>query len=253
MNENETTTSTSLTTKPKMPSFKRGIAATRFENEQKLKEVKPSEVPNRLGIIFDDSSSMSGEKIEDAYVAIRNFTNSCNQLDTSIAFYPMNASPRDLTIDYDVLNMYVQSIGASGGTPLYTKLRELIENVEITRAVVFSDGDPTDSRLINNNAEGSTGFSNYGAKSIEFARDTVKLYIDKEIPVDAIYISEKEGDTVGLGYDEMKKLAELTSGVFIHFKDSKSLSQNLKYLAPKYRALLVNAYLKAMIEKGEKI
>jgi hypothetical protein len=51
----------------------------------------------------------------------------------------------------------------------------------------------------------------------------------------------------------MKKIAELTNGTFIHFKDVSSLSGGLKYLAPRYRALLANPEIKAKIERGETV
>jgi hypothetical protein len=51
----------------------------------------------------------------------------------------------------------------------------------------------------------------------------------------------------------MKWIAEQTGGVFIHFKDSKSLTSGLKYLSPGLRGMLMNPEIKAKIEKGETI
>jgi hypothetical protein len=51
----------------------------------------------------------------------------------------------------------------------------------------------------------------------------------------------------------MEEIAKLTGGIFVWFKDSTSLNHNLKYLAPRYRALLANADMKAKVEKGESL
>src|SRR6266704_6139938 len=70
--------SNKLVVKVKMPSFKKGIAVNRHNAEQTLKELNPKSVPNRLGLVFDDSGSMSGEAIVHAHSAVKNFTQSCN-------------------------------------------------------------------------------------------------------------------------------------------------------------------------------
>ncbi len=253
---------TNLVIKPKPPSFRRGIAATRFNNEQTIKQTDPTTVPNRIGMIFDDSGSMGSReytdsKISNAHTAVKNFTASCNMNDTSIAIYPLNMEPKPLTIDYDILNMWVLGLTGTGGTPLYTTLLKLIDNENITRAVVFSDGSPTDSKLV-----GSS--ESWDSKPKDFALSVVKKYTDKEIAIDTIYLGTEsdigytddteDADYVyAPGYNEMKELAKLTNGIFIHFKDATSLSKNLKYLAPKYRALLANAELKEKISIGETI
>lgn len=246
MAENTTeSTSLSIKNKPPMGGLSKGIRANRQQAEQKLNEIDPTKVPNRLGLVFDDSGSMAGKAIEDAHSAVKNFTASCNFTDTSICLYPLNIEPKPLTIDYDVLNMFVTGIGATGGTPLYTILLKMIETESITRAVVFSDGSPTDCKLIGHS-------ESWDSKPASFAIDIIKKYQDKEIKIDTIFIGEAYDEASG-GYAEMKKIAELTGGVFIHFKDSSSLNSNLKYLAPRYRALLENAELKEKVQKGEQL
>jgi hypothetical protein len=234
--------SDNLVIKPKMPSFKKGIAANRENAEKQIKEIDPSTVTNRLGLIFDDSGSMSGESISNAHSAVKNFTLSCNFTDTSIAIYPLNKNPKPLTCDYDLINLFVMGIGADGSTPIYTKLLEMIEKESITRAVIFSDGGPTDSKLFGNSEY-------WDSKPKDFAVSVLDKYIQKELPIDTIFI----GITESSGYKEMQEIARLTGGIFIHFKDSTSLSSNLKYLTPRYRALLANAELKDRIQKGETI
>ena len=239
MTENE-----SLTKKPTPYKFglKKGIAANRANFEEQIKTINPLKVDNRLGIIMDDSGSMSGDPIFNAHKAIKAFTDSCNMLDTSIAIYPINQPSKPLICDYDVVNLYVSNILATGGTELYGKLELLIKEQPITRAIVFSDGDPTDSRLLGE----STGYS-YLARPSGYAKQIVEEYCKKEIPVDTIFI----GEIANSGYKEMEELARLTGGTFIHFRDSLSLASGLKYLAPRYRALLANPEIKAKIERGE--
>jgi hypothetical protein len=241
--------SNNLAIKPKLPGFgslSKGIRANRQQAEQTIKTIDPKQVPNRLGIVFDDSGSMSGSAITDAHSAVKNFTASCNFNDTSICLYPLNKDPKPLTVDYDLLNIFVMGIQADGGTPLYTTLLKMIENDSITRGVVFSDGSPTDSKLIGHS-------ESWDSKPPDFAQEIIQKYKDKEIPIDTIFIGFMHGEGTTGGYAEMKKIAELTNGIFIHFTDSSSLSKNLKYLAPRYRALLANAELKEKVSRGESL
>lgn len=239
--------SDSLTKVIKPPSFRRGIALNREQAEETIKKIDPLTVPNRIGMVFDDSGSMSGKSITDAHSAVKNFTVSCNFNDTSIAIYPLNRDPKPLTIDYDLLNMFVQGIQATGGTPLYAKLLDMFEKESITRAVIFSDGDPTDSRLLGNSEY-------WDSKPSTFACDIIDKYKAKEIPIDTIYIGKVNDDeTKPSGYREIEEIAKRTGGIFIHFKDSNSLASNLKYLVPRYRALLANAELKEKVQRGESL
>lgn len=236
-----------IPTKPPI-GLRKGIGAARHEYEQTMKNIDPKTVPNRIGIVLDDSGSMGYEGMQNAHKAIKGFTNSCTLTDTSIAVFPLNAKQQTLTCDYDILNAYVTGIGATGGTPVYGILYNLIEVESITRAVVFSDGEPTDSSCLSGEPQDNNDFY-YGSKDPKKAMEVIAVYQRKEIPIDTIYI----GPDATKGYREMKKLAELTNGTFIHFKDMSSLSTGLKYLSPKYRALLANPEIKAKIERGEQI
>lgn len=244
MSSNE---SLKVTTKPPI-GLKRGIGASRAAFENTMKNIDPKTVPNRIGIVLDDSGSMGTDGMDNAHKAVKGFTNSCNMTDTSIAVFPLNAKVQTLTCDYDILNAYVCGIGATGGTPIYGTLANLIEQESITRAVVFSDGEPTDSSCLMGEGQDNNDFY-YGSKDPKKAMEVIAIYNRKEIPVDTIYI----GPDGNKGYREMKKLAELTNSTFIHFKDISSLSTGLKYLSPKYRYLLANPEIKAKIERGEQV
>jgi hypothetical protein len=234
------------------PFAKRGIAANIQEATKVIEKLDPNTRLNRLGLVCDDSGSMSGEAINNAHSAVRNFTANCKPQDTSITIYPLNAESKPLTCDFDILNLYWSSIGATGGTPLYTILKRLIETEKITRAIVFSDGGPTDGRLYTN-----TGDSEVNAVydeevgTYDMPRQVVKLYNNPErkIPIDTIFIGTKDST----GYKELELLAKLTGGIFIHFTDSSSLTTNLKYLTPGLRGLLANPEIKEKIQRGEKV
>ena len=180
---------------------------------------------------------MGGQAIKDAHTAIQAFSNSCTPQETSIAIYPLNADSKDRTCNYDILNAYVRGINATGGTPLYGKTIDALQN-KLTRIVIFSDGDPTDRN------EG------YGE---EYQHDrheqTIECALSHETPLDTVFI----GSEYDKGYKILKELAERTGGIFVHFKDSSSLSRSLKYLSPGLRGMLMNPEIKAKIERGETI
>lgn len=241
----------SLTKPIKMGSLKKGLAANREAYNEKMKSIDPTTVPNRLGVVMDDSISMGHDGMEKSHQAIKGFTNTCNPLDTSITIYPMNEKEKPLTCDYDLLNMFVVGIWANGGTPTYGTLERMYKTENITRGILFSDGEPTDSSVLADKKREETNDDFwYGKKTNELAMKVVGLANEKKAPIDTIYIGYSKEDK---GYREMEELARLTGGTCIHFKDAASLSSGLKYLAPKYRALLANPDIKARIERGESV
>lgn len=226
-----------------------GVGAARERAQQILSELDPKTMPTKLAIVFDDSGSMGSmnekgdkSKIEDAKAGIRNFTTQCNPRDTALAVYPLNVDSKPLTCNFDLLNLLVASIGPTGGTPLYGKTTEMLQSVDTyTRGILFSDGEPTD--------ELDYEYSDEGQGRVDRKERMIALALAKKIPLDTVYI----GPADTKGYNIMKEIADRTGGIFIHFKDSASLSQNLKYLAPALRGILMNSELKAKIERGETI
>ena len=242
MTDNLINTNDKIATKDqlKSPFAKRGLARNIQEATQKLATYNPLDRKNRIGLVCDDSGSMSGEAIINAHVALSNFCQNCKPEETSLTIYPLNAAAKPLICDYDVLTIYWNSIGATGGTPLYTVLDTMIEKEPITRAVVFSDGSPTDGRILNKENEDFWG--SYSSKP----KEIIKKYQDKEIPIDTIYIGLSDSE-------ELKEISKLTGGIYIKFTDSKSLSTSLKYLTPGLRGLLMNPEIKEKIQRGEKV
>lgn len=250
--ENNRTDNTKLAIPPKIPKpgswLKRGIAAQRAQADEAIKIIDPTRTPNRIGLVIDDSGSMGEDGMKSVHAGVRSFTNSCDFNTTSLAIYPLNRENKPLSVDFDPINLYVGTLQHTGGTQLYTKLDQLVDNENITRAVVFSDGVPTDCRLMSDN------FS-YENKPRAFGEGVLAKYIEKELPIDTIYIGEDvpyEGKH-SAGYTELEEIAKRTGGVFCHFKSVLSLGTSLKYLAPKYRALLMNEELKKKVEKGESL
>lgn len=228
-----------------------GVGAAKDAAKKILAELDPQTMPTKLAIVFDDSGSMAemnekGDKakIEDAKAGIRNFTAQCNPRDTALAVYPLNVESKPLTCNFDLLNLLVASISPKGGTPLYGKTSEMLQSPDsYTRGLLFSDGEPTDE----------SGYYSSGDDEENIGRShkdkMIQLALNKKIPLDTVFIGL--ADT--RGYELMKEIADRTGGIFIHFKDSASLSANLKYLAPALRGILMNAELKAKIERGESI
>lgn len=228
--------------KPDAP-FKFGIAAKRAQAEAQLAEIKPENCPHKLAIIFDDSGSMAGESLAKAKEAVRTFTTSCNPLETALAVVPLSVSEghkekaKPITVNYDVLNLFVSSLQVSGGTPLYQTMIDVLKaEIKPTRLIAFSDGEPTDDYYKNADSPTKKG-------------EWLQTATEAKLPHDTVYIGMENT----LGYNEMKWIAEQTGGIFIHFKDAKSLASGLKYLSPGLRGLLTNAETKAKIQKGETI
>ncbi len=211
-----------------------GIQGTRAAAAEKMRGVDANEVPNRYCIGFDDSGSMSGDPISDAKKGVAGFLGSCNPTETSVAIYPFCAAPQPLVVMYDVINAYVGGLKATGGTPLYTTMLRILNEVKVTRAILFSDGEPTDEL---------NGYGEELRKNDELA---IAKAIEMRVPFDTCYIGN--GDSPVL-----KNIAEKTGGIYLKFDSTMSFAKNLKYLSPKYVALLANAELKERIQKGETI
>lgn len=213
---------------PRFIIKKTGLAA-RVENAAISTTQNINELPNRIGLVFDDSGSMSGARIESAHQAIDVFVKNCNVADTALALYPLNAKTRALSTNYIDIAMYGMSIPASGGTPLYRRLLELIQNENITRAVAFSDGAPTDMNTVK--------------------EEVIAAYKEKKVPIDAIFIGDAS-DTEARS--KMMELAERTGGIFLHFVGPETLAKSFKYLTPAYRAMLTSGAIdKKKVERGE--
>lgn len=230
-----------VTTRHIFQTKKVGMGArleTAKETEQK--PINPDDFPNRLGMVFDDSSSMSGEPIKLAHQAVETFIKNCSNKDTCLAIYPLNAKVQPLSNDFAQVGLYTMGIGATGGTPLYTTLNKLLQEQKITRAIAFSDGDPTDGLY--------QWYDEVAADSKCTHESVIAEYSAKKVPIDTVFIGDSPS-----AEKIMKDLAQRTGGTYLHFTKPEDMAKNLKYLAPRYRALLANAEIKAKVERGESI
>lgn len=198
----------------------------------------PEEATDRIGIVFDDSGSMfSHNKIQDAQEGTIEFLRSCNPETTAVSVYPLNA--REITLNVNLPNtaLLIKEIRPSGGTPILTILRKLIET-KITRIVLFSDGEPTDIYKHSN--------SYVTLEIIELCA----LSKEREIVIDTVYISNPILN--GKAEEFLRYIADATGGIFLKFETGKSSFRNsFKYLAPAYRALLADKSFIDKIQSGE--
>jgi Mg-chelatase subunit ChlD len=216
-------------------------AAAVLREEEQLQQKEAAEagakiaamMPNRICILPDCSGSMAGYQPDSRIVverrAVDQFLKDVDFSNTSIAF---NAVGNDefktpLLADHNSCVIAAAQIDANGGTPICEQLRFALENIPMTRAVLISDGEPTDGDPTELRRHVEYG---YGSVNDGVALD----YKEAGIPIDTIFI----GDS---GKKTMQQIAEITGGIFIEFRgsDVKKLAEALRYLTPKHRAMLM--------------
>ena len=210
------------------------VAASQVEREVKSEANRAAEMPNRIALMLDCSGSMGGEKIHTLREATTGFIDSVNFDNTSCAiatFGKSNDQVSDLTCDSAMLKIVISSLDAQGGTPMHKCLGDTISQISITRGVVVSDGAATDWPRSPSNwdIEHDTDVT----KEPQFPVGNLEGYIEMKIPVDCVHIGTDTN-----GEQLLEFIAKTTGGIFIKFKDIASFGRSLKYLSPRYRALL---------------
>lgn len=174
--------------------------------------VKPEQCVERIRIIFDDSGSMSGQKIIDAREGVVEFMRNCIPNQVAVAVHPMNEDVIKMDTNLPAISKQVQGIDATGGTPLF-ETWSAAERIEprASRYVIFSDGAP-----------------NYSDK-----KDACIQYcINNEITCDTVLI-ETNPDPRSRQYMLLKEIADRTHGIFMVFDRNKmDFKSGFKYLAP---------------------
>lgn len=194
----------------------------------------PNTAKHRIGLVFDDSGSMSGSKIQDAHEGTEEFIRCCIPKETAISVYPMNMEYQNnqipLTTKLYSLALRIKGIDATGGTPLFETTKKMLTTENITRGIIFSDGSPNGGDM-------------------RFEAEVIGLACEKKIPIDTVFIgSDYETEAIAL----MKRIAEKTGGIFIHLQHGKAnFRTSFKYLSPGYRAMLMDSNFKAKVERGE--
>jgi Mg-chelatase subunit ChlD len=222
-----------LTKRNKIGSGAIGFAGRVLKHSQNQPLAETIDSPNRIALMLDNSGSMSesgGEpksKIELLKTAVEGFLNSCDFSNTAVAMYPIpvEANVVSLTKQSALLQLATLQLDASGGTPLGDTMTTVLENEPITRGVIVSDGEQTDGDL---------------------CFTTAKHYRDASIPIDCVHIG------YGRGEETLQRIAEMTGGTYIKFKDVSQFAKAMKYLSPRYRALLASpADAKALLGADE--
>lgn len=220
------------------------------KNKNEIEFTPADEVPEKIRIIFDDSGSMSGDKIKDARAGCIEFLRNCVLNQTACAVHILNPEfatdlidLTSLTTNLPALSVLIEKIRATGGTPL-TKIlwKALKADPKATRLIVFSDGAPTDD--YEHNKEQIFAFA-----------------IENKIPVDTVliwdttrYSSYQVQTPVEEHYEyrTLKELADKTNGYFLVFDRSKvDFKSAFKYLAPNLRGKLSDGKVRLALQAGE--
>lgn len=195
----------------------------------------PEKAINKNRIIFDDSGSMSGQKIVDAQDGCIEYMRNCQINDTAVAIHPMNYGRKGsyysedsqtdltrLTTNLPALSVLVRDIRATGGTPLFHTLNEAaMTDPKANRYIVFSDGEPDE----------------HGS----FVDETIAKIKAQEVPCDTVLITDtySQMSEAHPACVLMKRLADGTGGIFLIFDRTKvNFKQAFKYLAPTLRLQL---------------
>jgi uncharacterized protein YegL len=220
--------------------------STGTELSTKLRFLDPSECPERIRLIFDDSGSMGGSPLENAKKGVVEFLRSCTPNQVAVAIhllsfqgdsYSRNIRAADCLQKAELMSDLIQlassidspDVTAPGSTPLYeTLLSALRATPRATRYIAFSDGSPDNTKD---------------------KREVISLSLEAKTPIDTVFIGRGSG-----GAEELRSLAAATGGIFLDFSrgDVSTIRSSLKYLAPSNRLLLVDDSFRAAVERGEK-
>jgi Mg-chelatase subunit ChlD len=217
---------------PFRPGFKpalTGLAAKKaqaaaelvaFRATKTIEELTANDMEHRIGIVFDDSISMS-QQIEDARAGCEEFLRSCVKDKTAVALYPFSKNAYPLMKNLPACAVLVSKLNAHSSTPLVQTAKRMFEENNLTRAIIFSDGSPN-----------------------RYENEEYEYLIGRGIVIDTVFIGH-EYDTRAIEF--MQTLASKTGGIFLHFKKGASNFRTaFKYLAPVNRHMLAD---KSFVEK----
>ena len=201
-------------------------------DNQKYGYIVPSVAKHRIRVVFDDSGSMAGPKLQDVQIGVEEFLRACKLNETAVAVHPMNTKALELTADLPKLALSAHGIKADGGTPMFQTLTQAqYASPKETRFILFSDGAPTD-----NGKEGCIGTA-----------------ILAKTPIDTVLIWDGgTGAERTSQYALLKEIADRTGGIFLVFDRTKVNFQDaFKYLSPGLRLALSDGQFRADLENGK--
>src|ERR1700743_839241 len=218
--------------------------------EAHIPELPPGKMPDRIGVVFDDSGSMAGNAITDAHSGVEEFLRSFKPTTTAVAVYPMNDAALKLCTTLPALAQLVRNIRATGGTPAVETLRKMLNSEDLTRAIMFSDGSFSMhawETKVSNDVEDFFASSRQPNRSLSGA--SVRAACNAgDISVDTVYIGQHNESAIA----NLKKIAEDTGGIFLLFFPGKvSFANAFKYLSPGNRLQLMDKSFKEKVENGE--
>jgi hypothetical protein len=145
--------------------------------------------------------------------AVQDFALRSNSNDTALAVESFPSGFRiDLTSDTQQVYMRMMGAGSLGSTPMSQGMYASLDNHSPTRAMLISDGD---------HDSGDDPFR------------AAEKYKSKEIIIDTVHIGDSSR-----GEEALKRIAKITGGIYLKFKDVSSFSQNFHWLLPESRAQL---------------
>src|SRR5580704_7702453 len=92
------------------------------KEQQQYGYIVPAVAKERIRIVFDNSRSMSGQKLQDAQIGCEEFLRACTLNQTAVAVHPMNGTALALTADLPALAASIHGIKISGNTPMFRTL-----------------------------------------------------------------------------------------------------------------------------------
>jgi len=208
--------------------------AGRIAAQQSAKQtasIDAAALPHRIALMLDSSGSMSGSAAagEDDYVtgglskierlreAVMHFLQSCDLSTTSLAIETFGADGNEHLVpqstDYGLLMMSIMGLQSYGGTPMAQAMAYVLAHYAITRGIIVSDGQ----------ADSSTA-----------ALETVTQYAEAQVPIDCVHIG-----SASHGEDLLRKIAELTGGMYIKFTNVSNFAKSFAYLTPAKRSELM--------------
>jgi uncharacterized protein YegL len=171
----------------------------------------PNQMPNRLALLLDCSGSMDGEPITLLQQAAQDFISRADFTTTAIALESFPEGTRtNLAVDKLTLWTMAMGLSADGGTPMSQAMHYVVSNLDITRAILISDGQPDNVQVCYYSAEN---------------------YKDHGITIDTVHIGLSAS-----GEECLRRIAEITGGLFVKFQDVKKFSEAFKFLLPETRA-----------------
>jgi len=187
--------------------------------EQSLPKQDPKEMEHRIAIICDFSGSMlspdgtTKPKLELLKEGVQHFSMLSDSNSTAIAVESFPQGFRiELTNDNTEVYMRMLSARTLGDTPMASGMSNTLEYHSPTRCMLISDGEQTD---------GDAPFQ------------VAQQFRDKSVVVDTFHIGSSKS-----GEETLKKIAEITGGMYFKFTDVTAFSENLHHLLPGSRETL---------------